>query len=425
MCILSRIIKDSFLYSASDFLLRIVSFFIPILIAREFGSELFGQYSYALAFTVLFVIFADFNVGGMIIREIAINRTKANLYISNALFIKTVLSFLAIIFVVLSTLLIHKSFSINLFIYLLTINAIIKSFIGFFYSILSAYEKIKYVIYLRIIENMLLVLFFGVLLYFKQTLLIIVIGFILSSILTCLIVIAFIKNKYADFSLKRNVDVLKYLFKKNLPFGLSVVFSVAYFNIDTLMVSYFKGYELTGIYSVAFVFFTSSTILLSPLSSVLLPVLSRKLVEYKDNFQNQYNAINKTLKYSLILVAIGILISLFYIIFADIIIDILYGFEFARSSISLKILAIIIPFWFIYLIIGTIFSALGRQYIYTFSLFIGVILNIFLNLILIPVYSEVGAAIASLITMIFLSSFITIKFYLMVLSKENNKLVLF
>ena len=425
MCILSRIIKDSFLYSASDFLLRIVSFFIPILIAREFGSELFGQYSYALAFTVLFVIFADFNVGGMIIREIAINRTKANLYISNALFIKTVLSFLAIIFVVLSTLLIHKSFSINLFIYLINIYAIIKSFIGFFYSILSAYEKIKYVIYLRIIENMLLVLFFGVLLYFKQTLLIIVIGFILSSILTCLIVIAFIKNKYADFSLKRNVDVLKYLFKKNLPFGLSVVFSVAYFNIDTLMVSYFKGYELTGIYSVAFVFFTSSTILLSPLSSVLLPVLSRKLVEYKDNFQNQYNAINKTLKYSLILVAIGILISLFYIIFADIIIDILYGFEFARSSISLKILAIIIPFWFIYLIIGTIFSALGRQYIYTFSLFIGVILNIFLNLILIPVYSEVGAAIASLITMIFLSSFITIKFYLMVLSKENNKLVLF
>ena len=424
MNILNRIIKDSIFYSASDFLLRIISFFIPVLIAREFGSELFGQYSYALAFTALFIIFADFNVGGMIIREIAIDRAKDSLYISNALFIKIILSFLAIIFIILSTLLLHKSFSINLFIYLLAINAIIKSFIGFFYSVLSAYEKIKYVVYLRIVENILLILFFGVLLYFKQTLLIIIIGFILSSILTCLIVITFIKNKYASFSLKRNVDVLKYLFKKNLPFGLSAVFSVAYFNIDTLMISYFKGYELTGIYSVAFVFFTSSTILLGPLSSILLPVLSRKLVEYKDNFQNQYSAINKTLKYSLILVAMGILMSLFYIIFADAIINILYGSEFARSSISLKILAIIIPFWFIYLIIGTIFSALGRQYIYTTSLFIGVIINIFLNLILIPAYDEVGASIASLITMIFLSSFIIIKFYLMVLSKNNKKLVL-
>ena len=300
---------------------------------------------------------------------------------------------------------------------------IIRSYNDFFYSILKAYEKIKYAIYLRMIENFLLLTFFGILLYFKKGLTEIILSFIISSAIILLASIKFIKSRFTHFSIRKDKDVIKHLIKKNLPFGFSLIFLVMFFNVDTLLVSFLKGYELAGMYSIAYLFFTASTIIVQPLTAVFYPVLSRKLFEHRKCLEEQKKLFNKVLKYISLIVAVGVLITIFYTIFADIIIGITYGSEFQRSSVSLKMLSLIIPFWYIYMIISIIFSSLGKQYYCTYTLFVGIILNVCLNFILIPVYNEIGAAIASLITIVFLSFIVTIKLYLMIRSKNAKSFV--
>lgn len=423
MSILKRLVKESFFSITTDIIVKLSGFLISIIIARSFGSEIFGQYAYAISFVAMFVVVADFNTGGMIIREIAINKIKASLCISNSIFFKTALSFTIIVAIFLATIIFNKSLYINLLIYTFSIYMIIRSYNDFFYSILKAYEKIKYAIYLRMIENFLLLTFFGILLYFKKGLIEIILGFIISSAIILLILIEFIKNRFAYFSIRKDKKVLKYLVKKNLPFGFSLILLVMFFNIDTLLVSFLKGYKPAGMYSIAYLFFAASTIIVQPLTAVFYPILSRKLFEYRECLEEQKKLFNKILKYGSLVVLIGVLISIFYIIFANAIVNITYGLEFQRAATSLKVLSLIIPFWYVYMVVGIIFSSLGKQHYCTYILFVGIILNICLNFILIPTYDEIGAAIASLITMIFLSFIITTKLFLMIQSKNIKSFV--
>ena len=402
MNILNRIIKDSSLSLLAEFIGKAATFLIFIIIAREFGKEVFGQYSYALSFVVIFVTISDFGIGVMLTREVAIDKNKASLYISNSLFIKIIFSAVAIIAIFVSTYIINKPIEVNLLIYLLVFYMLFKSFNDFSYAIFKAYEKIKYITYLKIVESILLVSFLSVLILLNQDLITIILSFSISSFIILLVSFSLIRRKFTKFSIRRDKKIVRFLIDKSLPFAVSAIFLVIYFNLDTLMLSFIKGDRVTGIYSASYNLFYASTIFVQPLGSVLYPVLSRKISEFKNNCAKQRKLIDKVLLHSIILVTLGIILTLMYLFFADLIIKILYGQEFVESVESLKILSLIIPFWYVCMVVGTIFTSLGKHYIFTYILSIGIIFNMVLNLILIPVYAEIGAAIASLITTIIL-----------------------
>lgn len=418
MNILARITKDSSLSILTEFIGKAIGFFLFLIIARKFGNEIFGQYSYALSFTVIFIAISDFGLTSMIIREIAIKKEKACLYISNALFIKIILSIFTIIIIIIFSNLTNKSSSVNLMIYIITINMLFKSFSDLLYSIPKSYEKIKYVVYLKIVENVFIVLFFTILILLNQTLTIIIFGFACSSLFSFLICTNLIKNKFTSFSIRADRKIIKYLVKKSSPFGISSIFLMMFFNVDTLMVSFIHGNKTTGIYAVSYTLFLASIMFTQPLTSVLFPTLSRKLVEFDNCYEKQKKLVRKVLRYSIIMILVGIIIASIYLFFTDIIIKVLYGKEFIESTESLKILALIVPFWYIYMIIGTIFSSFGKQYIFTYTLFIGIILNVTLNIVLVPIYAEIGAAIASLVTVIIMVILVTLKLILLNKTKK-------
>jgi len=63
-------------------LLPDLSLVLSIFIARNLGAVVFGKYTFALAFTALFAVFSDLGYNTLLIREVAIDKTHINTWIT-------------------------------------------------------------------------------------------------------------------------------------------------------------------------------------------------------------------------------------------------------------------------------------------------------------------------------------------------------
>jgi O-antigen/teichoic acid export membrane protein len=116
---------------------------------------------------------------------------------------------------------------------------------------------------------------------------------------------------------------------------------------------------------------------------------------YKDSFESFNFAYTRTFKY---LFATGLLIAILVTFASDKIIHIAYGPEFQNSTIALQILIWATAIMFITTLISTTCISSGNQQIASERAIIAALLNVILNLILIPWIGYSGAAIATVLS---------------------------
>lgn len=195
------------------------------------------------------------------------------------------------------------------------------------------------------------------------------------------------------FKLKKEKTELKPL----LIFGFSATLSsLGFFLItytDTLLLTYFRTLEEVALYSAAIPIITLMLYLPFSVSGVILP-LSSELWEKKMEGSLRF-AVEKLTKY---LFVILIPIAGVLIVYPEITLNLLFGTKFAQASPALTILAIGAVFYGVgYIYLNFLFGISGPKTNTILSLSIA-ILNLILNLVLIPKYGIIGAAISTAIS---------------------------
>lgn len=89
------------------------------------------------------------------------------------------------------------------------------------------------------------------------------------------------------------------------------------------------------------------------------------------------------------------------ILFGKFAIRILFGVEFAPAYSTMILLFFGIPSMSWYMVIGTVLNAQGKRRLYFFVMLFGVLINVGLNCVLIPVFDITGAAFASIVSYTF------------------------
>lgn len=387
-----RIAKNTSLLFISQIISYILIFFYTIYIARFLGANGFGILSFALAFSGIFSIFADLGLNTLIVREVARDKSLAKKYLGNGIIIKILLALLSFGLIILSVNILGYAQETILVVYFVSISIILTSISGIFYSIFQSYEKMEYQSLSQILISILM--FFGVILAIRFGFN--VIGFSILYIITSFISLIFILIIYIwNFSLPSfeiDIHFWKPMFKEALFFGLSSFLISIYLYIATIMLSAMNGNSDVGIYSAAYrmifvLLFIPNVVLIS-----LFPVMSQHFESYKDLLKLEYE---KTFKY-LFLIAIFILIEGY--IFSDKLILLIYGSGFMSSIIVLQILLFVVPLIFINSLFSIVLGSSNRQRFVTIVAGANVILNISLNIILIPKYGYIGASIAYVLT---------------------------
>ncbi len=195
-----------------------------------------------------------------------------------------------------------------------------------------------------------------------------------------------IPKRKSKFSSK----LYKQLFKFGIPLTLTIAGSTIIGYIDVLMLTFFRNLEEVGVYSAVLPSAIFFSVIGRAIGTVLIPVVSEMWAKKK------YKEVNRGVKlinYYLSLLLAPLVIIFF--IFSKQIITILFGEQFAIGHIAFRILIIGAAFHSLFSINGNSITARGKpQTVTKIVLFLAVV-NIIVNLLLIPKYGMVGAAIAT------------------------------
>ena len=376
----------------SQVIARLIQLVIFVYLARSLGKEDFGIFSFGFAFALLFAMIVDFGLNLLLVREISRNKSLASRYLSNAMMIKIFLAIITLIFANLFLNIMNYSQETKIVAYIMLAFALIQSFTELYLSIFRAFERMYYDALIKALRTILLLAAIFYLIINGYGLIASSLAFLLTEIIILLISALVTYYKFVKAHFELDYKFSRDLIKESFSFFLSVIFTTFYMYINQIMISKFYSTTEVGVYSVAANIVIMLIFIPQMYGNSIYPVLSRFYVSSKKSLKFAYE---KSLKYMII---IGLPIALGIYILAEKIILFLYGEEYLESAIVLSILCGYLFLKFLNPMTGYALMAINRQGSRLFSQGLSALLNIILNLILIPVYGLVGAAIATLIT---------------------------
>lgn len=400
-------IVDNISWLFFDKILRMgVGLFVGVWIARYLGPEQFGLLSFAIAFVGLFSAIASLGLQGIVVRDIVRNPNCAFETLGTSAFLQLMGGFVAYLLILVAIVYLRPDDTITR-----TIVAILGFTILFEASKVAVFwfesqVQSKYVVW---VQNGVFLIFAAikVLLILQQASLIAFVWATLAEAVLVAIILLVVMSKLSLSLVKLRVSAerIKSLLKDCWPLLLSGMFLMVQARIDQIMLGQMVGDIEVGYYSVALRIIETAALAAMILQSSFAPsIISSKKISQK-LYQERLKAFYK------LNVIVAIFIATPIAILSPWIIRLLFGDAYMPAAVIMSIMTIRLFFGHmgvarsIYLLNENLlkFSSL--------TMILGTVTNIILNYIMIPVYSGVGATIASLVSF-FVTIFLIDIFYL-------------
>ncbi|MDG1476314.1 MAG: oligosaccharide flippase family protein [Vicingaceae bacterium] len=361
------------------------------------SAEEYGTYFALFNFSVLFNIVLDFGITNFNNRNISQHKQLLSKYFSGIVVFKFLLAVIYLIITFTAGYVVgydNDRFYMLLF---LSINQFLISFIQYLRSNIAGLQLHGLNSLLSVLDKSIIIIFCAVLLWgniFDATfkLMHFVYAQTLAYIVTSIIVFGIVLAKTKSFKLKLNKAFSLLILKQTYPYAVLVLAMTFYYRIDAVMLDsmlvdgevqaaiYAQGYRLMDAASQIGVLF----------ATLLLPMFANMI-------QNNKKVVNLVkLSFSLIFVP-SIILAVACFFFSEEITSTLYLGSTASSNVLGVLMFCFVAIAATY-IFGTLLTANGSLKTLNQLAIGGMVLNVVLNLILIPVYKAEGSAVASLIT---------------------------
>lgn len=381
---------------------KVLSFSYFAMIARSLGVSSTGEYALVLSFTTLFSIFADFGFTPVIVREVAKERDFSTFSekLCSLLHITLIMKCVMTVFTVLLTIAVASILGYQPHIILLIgIGCIVMALDSmhlFFYGILRGLHNVRYEA-LGMLAGQVIVILLGALVLFSSgsiRLLIgaLAVGSLLNVINSAYRIVHYAKFQFSDLISRHpffDRSSITELIKSAWPFTLAGVLARGYSQLDVILLGAMLGTAAVGIYSVPSKMVFAFQFVPLALSASLYPALSHAYVHSREKMTH---LIEGSMEY-LSLVAVPLIASLLF--FGSSIIEFVFGASYRGSVTPLLIISGSILFGFLDIPVGALLNATGNQARQTLAMGFTLVSNIILNVLLIPKFGAVGAAIAA------------------------------
>jgi O-antigen/teichoic acid export membrane protein len=396
MSIVRRIVKNTSALFIAQIVSSSVSLIFGVVIARFLGDTVFGKFAFALAFTEIFSIFASLGYNTLLVREVSRDKTQVNKYINNIFSFRVIISLILYVLIVITINLMQYPDDTKIAVYLLGIFQILEALANVFKMTFRAFERMDLEAAIIVSVNLISLPLMMYLIYLGYGLITVCLVYVTIGLMDFVFSILLCRKKIAMIKRDFNFN----FFRKTLPTAISLsmlaIFALIYVKIDTVMLSIMKGDAVVGWYNAAYYMVQGFKPLQQLFMSALFPLMSFSFVSSKDVLKRIFE---RSFKYLFIL---GLPIAIGITLLADKIIFLIYGSNFQNSIIALQILSWDVLLVFLYGCISFLLVSIDRQHQMAILAGCTAIINIVLNLILIPSYSYIGSAFATIIAESFL-----------------------
>lgn len=413
-----RIFKNKIYHNASwiivcKVLQSALAFIVGVLSARYLGPSNYGLINYAASMVTFVLPICQLGLNNTLVHELACNPEKEGKILGTSMILSGISS-LACMVGVLTFSAIADSSDVEAIIVVAIygVNLIFQALgliqYWFQFRLLSKYSSIaSLVAYTAVSVYKLLLLITQKNVYW----------FAASYAIDYFLIVVFLLLLYKKHGGQKLQVDFKFGFRlvsKSKYYILTGLMTVIYSQTDKIMLKYMIDEEVVGYYAAAVAVSTITSFVFAAIIDSFRPIIFSmhdNEVGFETNIKRLYA----------IIIFLAVLQGCFMSIFARPCILILYGNEFLPAVDALRVAA-----WFnLFSYVGSvrniwILAKNKQQYLWIINL-CGAVINVILNLALIPSYGIVGASLASLVTQIF-SNFIL--GFLLPPIKESNHLLL-
>lgn len=382
--------KNVFWLSVGQIGSRLIRAFIIIYAARILGASEYGVFAYVLGLAGFFTIFADIGVTSILTREVAKKPEEASYYFATTFWIKITLLLLTAILIIFAAPYFSKIEAAKIilpFVALLTIFDGLRELSASFFR---GKEKMELEAILTSATNIAITVFGFIILQASPTSKSLAITYVLSAGTGTLIGFFILRKELARVFSFFKKELVIVILKSALPIALVGVIGALMMQIDILMLGFFKEAKDVGLYSSGQKIIGLLYTLPAILAIGLFPTLARSAGR-RDNGKSKLLAekgITLILFFAIPMVVGGVILG-------DQIIILLYGQEYLPGANAFRILILTLLAIFPGTIIGNYIFAYDQQKRLAPNTLIGSVSNVIFNVILIPLYGIIGAAIAT------------------------------
>lgn len=376
-------------------------FGIEVGVQNRVGEEMYGFYFSLFNFAFILNILLDAGINNYNNRSIARDHSLLRDHLSAIVPLKFFLAFVYAGVVFVLGKIVGYSEEQSGMLWWLVLNQFLASFILYFRTNISGLQLFRTDSLLSVLDRSLMILLTGLLLWgniFREPFRIewFVYAQTLSYSLTLITVAAIVFYRSGIFRPSLSISGSLQILRLSYPFALLILLMSLFNRIDSVMLERLleDGKEQAGIYAQSFRILDAASQFSLLFATLLLPMFSRMLRLGED--------VNGLIRIALpILMVTGISLALASHFYNREIIDLLYHSHASYSSRIFSLLMTGFVFVSTSYIYGTLLTANNNLRHLNLLAAATVVINITLNLLLIPRYRAMGAAIASLTSQAF------------------------
>lgn len=391
------VLRNSLFTAGSQIAIKILSFAFSVFVIRQLGPSDFGQYGAILAIGSVFMIFSDLGLSPYTVREIARMRDepdgerRINELYGNVLVLRTILTAITAIMQIGTAWLTGESALIIGAVALNTVGLLLYSLQGTSDAVLAGYERLDVAARARVIQQIIFVVLGTLVLFLNFG----YYGLIIANLLAiatllwiCIRGVSGLGVRPARATPQTWLKLLRACF----PFGVIGLTLGLSYGFDRILIYHFHGDTANGLYTAAYNLVFSTVVVSNVINTALYPSLTRQATSDPVSLGRIYDRILRYLLLASLPIAIG------GGLLADQIILLIGGEQYQGAIEIFRILILVSPLMFISEYFGYIILVEGRESIAARSVIISTTVNVVANIILIPTYGLIAAAIITVVT---------------------------
>ncbi len=379
-------------------------------VQNEVGAETYGFYFAVFNFSLLFNILLDFGITNFNNKNIAQNTQLLTKHLSNILILRVLLFFFYLLIALVVAIFIQYDRAQLNMLYLLMINQFLASFVLYMRSNLGGLHLFKTDSFISVLDRSLMILICAILLWgnvisgfkiqyyvYSQT-----VAYLITALVAFLLVLQHTQNKM--LRIQWNFPFVLAILRKSLPYALLALLMTFYSRVDSVMLERMldEGARQSGIYASAFRLLDAANMVAFLFAVLLLPIFARMI--------RQNEGVEELVKLSFTLLFVpACMVAISSWFYASSVMEWLYPIHAGegaadfvyRIESSARVLGVLMT-GFVAIsttyVFGTLLTARGSMRQMNLIALIGVILNVSLNILLIPRMQAAGSAWASMFT---------------------------
>lgn len=386
---------------AFDRLVRLsLGFLIIIWLARYLGPEAFGWFSYAQALVLLVGAMATLGLNNIVVRELVNEPDRAFSTMGSAFLLNLISGVLGYLLAIVAVFFLQDADSpIRLLVAILGLTLICKSSHVVKYWFEAQVES-RQVVKVEVPIALVIIALNAVMILLEAPVTIFIALVTIESVVVGIFLAFRFRSNWGPLNrLSFSAEHMLNLLKQSWPLCLAGIAVLVYMRIDQIMIGQMLGAEHVGFYTAAVMISEVWYVFPTIIAASVFPALLKGRANLETADPAMTTAYNRQVQQLLDwMVVAAVSLALGAMIFANPVVDWLYGREYAASSSVLQVHIWAAVFVFIGVIGTKWMLAEGLEKLVFYRTVIGAVVNVILNLALIPRYGIEGAAAATLIS---------------------------